>query len=95
MGRKVRKQLNIDDLHEATLKAEAERLSISESEVLRQVLDAWIAEDADARRAAAIARHEEILRHVDERRSKIGPGADYTFRRDDAYEDRMKRYDHE
>lgn len=93
MGRKVRKQINIDEAHETVLKLEAERLGISESEVIRRALDAMVAGEAEARRAEAITKHAELLAALDERRARTGPGSPYDFRREDAYEERLKPYD--
>jgi len=93
MARKVRKQINIDGAQETALKREATRLGVSESEIIRRAIDAWMKEDAEARRARAIAEHDEILDRIEARRAQAGPGKDYVFRREDAYEERMGRYD--
>ncbi len=93
MGRKVRKQLNIDEAQDLALKREAEKLGVSESEVLRRVLDAWTAGGVDRRRAHAVEGLRAIQARLEERRKELGPGEPYTWRRDDAYEDRLERYD--
>jgi hypothetical protein len=96
MGRKVRKQLNIDDKQDLLLKHEAERLGVSESEVVRRALDAWIQQDAGSRRRRAYQRLLDLQVEIEKRWIAAGrPTFDYTFNRQELYDEdpRMKRYD--
>ena len=92
MGRKVRKQLNIDEAQDLALKREAEKLGVSESEVLRRVLDAWTRGGVGLSPAQARDGLRAIQAKLDERRNELGSGESYTWKRDDAYEDRLERY---
>lgn len=96
MGRKVRKQLNIDEAQDLLLKRESERLGVSESEVVRRALDAWAREDAGSRRRRAYQRLLNLQEQIEKRWIAAGrPTFDYTFNRQELYDDdpRMKRYD--
>jgi hypothetical protein len=96
MGRKVRKQLNIDEAQDLLLKREAERLGISESEVVRRALEAWVREDAGSRRRRAYQRLLDLQGVIEKRWIAAGrPVFDYTFNRQGLYDEdpRMKRYD--
>jgi hypothetical protein len=96
MGRKVRKQLNIDEAQDLALKREAELLGVSESEVVRRVLDAWIQQDSGSRRRRAYQRLLDLQDEIEKRWIAAGrPTFDYTFNRQELYDEdpRMKRYD--
>jgi Arc/MetJ-type ribon-helix-helix transcriptional regulator len=87
MGRKVRKQLNIDETQDLLLKREAERLGVSESEVVRRALDAWVREDAGSRRQRAVEGLRALQVKLDARRREHGPGEPYTWNRAELYEE--------
>jgi len=94
MGRKVRKQLNIDEAQDLALKREAERLGVSESEVVRRALEAWTSGALSEQREQPLAKLRAIQAKLDERWKQAGcPRVDYRFNRNDAYEDRLKRYE--
>lgn len=91
MGRKVRKQLNIGEEQDRALKREAERLGVSESEVVRRVLGAWTASGRLAGEEPPIERMRALRRKLDERRAAVGSGKPYEWNRTDAYEDQLER----
>lgn len=58
MGRMVRKQLYIDDEHEAALKARAAELGVTEAEIMRHALDHYL---GDVAREEADAAWERLM----------------------------------
>lgn len=93
MGRKVRKQLNIDEAQDLALKREAERLGVSESEVVRRALEAWTSGAAAEERGQPLAKLRAIQTKLEERRKELGPGKPYKWSRTDAYEDRPRHHE--
>lgn len=94
MGRMVRKQLYIDDEQDAALKAEAERLGVTQAEVVREAISAWLDEARARTRDEAWADLLKTWAEIDAQAAACTePREPYKFRREDAYEDRMKRYD--
>lgn len=69
MGRMVRKQLYIDDEHEAALKARAAERGVTEAEIMREALDRYL---GDIAREEADAAWERIL-EFSRRRAAKGP----------------------
>lgn len=91
MGRKVRKQINIELEHEAILREAAARYGVSESEIIRRALEAWSDEEFRERAEKARAEREELLELIRERHARQGLGETYRFNRMDAYEHRLSR----
>jgi hypothetical protein len=90
----VREQLYIEERHERALKRRAKALGVSEAEVVRQALDALL---ADERGMAALPRHREALRAVLERAARfaatrVGARKAPRYRREELYEERESRW---
>ncbi len=93
MAQMIRKQIYIDAANEEFLKRRASELGVTEAEVVRQAL-------ADAERQANSDTHDEslknLLAYAREHRTLDVPQADWTFNReeiyDDMYEERFARH---
>lgn len=64
MGRMVRKQLYIDDRQDQALAAEAERLGVTQAEIVRRAIDAWLSDASPESRRAAWKRAQKIMREI-------------------------------
>lgn len=64
MARMVRKQLYIDDTQDQALAAEAERLGITQAEIVRRAIDAWLNDTSRESRRAAWKRAQAIMREI-------------------------------
>ena len=86
----VRKQLYITEAQEEALKERARSLSISEAELTRRALDAFLAESSPElpRRRPALDRLLEHTRDLADRHRLL---ADYEFDREELYADRGSR----
>lgn len=82
----VRKQLYIDEGQDAFLRAEAERLGVTQADVVRAAIDVLRSGAQVASRDASWAELRGLWA-----RAATNPGSPYRFRRFDAYEDRGAR----
>ncbi|MCG3140943.1 MAG: hypothetical protein HDKAJFGB_02091 [Anaerolineae bacterium] len=88
----VRKQIYLRKRQDQLLKRQAKLRGISEAEFLRQALDQVLMLHGAPRLPGdpdAFAKFEKFIT----RRRKGIAGAPYRWKRDDAYEERMRRYD--
>ena len=69
MARMVRKQLYLDDAQEASLKQHARERGVTEADLMRQALDAFLASIAREERDAAWER----IKAFSEKRAAMGP----------------------
>ncbi len=83
MGRMVRKQLYIDASQEALLKARASAQGVSESDLMREALDALLSGTTSSR--SADRRWRTLMSFAEERRVTV-PEAPRTWTREDAHE---------
>lgn len=64
MARMVRKQLYIDDTQDQALAAEAERLGVTQAEIVRRAIDAWLSDTLRESRRQAWEEAREIMRGI-------------------------------
>lgn len=69
MARMVRKQLYIEDEQDQALAAEAERLGITQAEIVRRAIDAWLNDTSRESRRQALREALETARQIRE----LGP----------------------
>lgn len=81
----VRKQIYISERQKALLKRLAEQRGVSQAEVVRQAIDHEFA------RAEAWEEAKRFMRSLDERTGEFKEPL--RWRREDAYEERLSRYD--
>ncbi len=90
MTNMVRKQIYIEKRQDALLKRAARKSGVSEAELIRGAIDRQL-----TGRAGQLPKDPEqgwaLLRSAWKTRRKTG-GRAYSFKRDDAYEDRDRRY---
>lgn len=90
MARMIRKQIYIEPEQERALKDEANRLGISEAEVIRRRLDNEGREVVDGPKdAQAWAR---LVKSMEERGTLEVPQRPRSWTRDELYEDRLARF---
>lgn len=90
-ARMVRKQLYISQEQNERLQAAARSEGRTEAEVMRDCLDQVLAEGA----SPGPSRAETWQRHVHFMRARLAlevPHGERTWRREDAYEERLSRY---
>jgi hypothetical protein len=84
----IRKQVYIEPLQDALLKARAKALGVTEAELIRRCIDHMPDSDAEARRRAAL---QELQLMWDERAATKVPQTGRTWARDDIYDGRVGR----
>ena len=86
----IRKQLYITEAQEEALKERARSLGISEAELTRRALDAFLAESSSKppRRRSAL---ERLLEHTRDLAEQHRLPSDYEFDREELYADRGSR----
>lgn len=90
MGQMVRKQVYIEPAQEANLKKQAKKLGITEAEIIRRAIDRQMVLLAPALRdLSAWEREKEFI--AERVVGKPLPGG-RKFKREEAYEERLKRY---
>jgi hypothetical protein len=93
MAQMIRKQIYISQAQENLIKRLASLRRTSEAEVIRQALE----RETTGRLEQAFVPDPDALRRVIQagldRRALGISGEPYQFRRDDAYEERLSRYD--
>ncbi|MDI6900621.1 MAG: ribbon-helix-helix protein, CopG family [Anaerosomatales bacterium] len=90
MARMVRKQLNIEYELDRALAEQAEKLGISQSELVRQALERFLTESDEERRRAHVQRLREMWTDSDDRRGTSG-SADDGWTREEIHERRRRR----
>jgi len=91
MGRMARKQLYIEGAQDVALQREARRLGVTQAEVVRRAIDAWLAHAADDVRERAWQGFAEVAAEAQARYDTSRPPTPWTFSREDAYEGRTGR----
>lgn len=86
----IRKQLYITEAQEEALKSRARSLGISEAELARRALDAFLAESSSASSQRRPALERLLKRTRTLARDHRLP-ADYEFNREELYSDRASR----
>ncbi len=90
MGQMVRKQVYIEPAQEASLKKQAKKLGITEAEIIRRAIDRQMVLLIPALRdLSAWEREKEFI--AERMAGKPLPGG-RKFKREEAYEERLKRY---
>ncbi len=90
MGQMVRKQVYIEPAQEASLKKQAKKLGITEAEIIRRAIDRQMVHLIPALRdLSAWEREKEFI--AERMAGKPLPGG-RKFKREEAYEERLKRY---
>ena len=93
MAQMVRKQIYIRKRQQALLKRLAKARGVSEAEIIRQAIDQQAASPGSPAFVPNPDAWEEVLRVID----SLGPvdpsRQPYRWRRDDAYEERLSRFD--
>ena len=90
MAQMIRKQVYIEPLQNVNLKKQAKKLGITEAEIVRRAIDRQMALLVPGLRDPSAWQREKAF--IDQRiAGKPLPGG-RKFRREEAYEDRLKRY---
>ncbi len=90
MAQMIRKQIYIEPLQDVNLKKQAKTLGITEAEVIRRALDSQMSLLVPGPRDLSAWEREKAF--IAQRMAgKPLPGG-RKFRREEAYEDRLKRY---
>lgn len=90
MGQMVRKQVYIEPAQEVSLKKQAKKLGITEAEIIRRAIDRQMVQLVPALRdLSAWEREKEFI--AERMAGKPLPGG-RKFKREEAYEERLKRY---
>jgi hypothetical protein len=90
MGQMVRKQVYIEPAQEASLKKQAKKLGITEAEIIRRAIDRQMVHLVPTLRdLSAWEREKEFI--AERMAGKPLPGG-RKFKREEAYEERLKRY---
>ena len=96
MSHMVRKQIYIEPLQEALLKRIAQKLEVSEAELIRQGIDRVLGRvQSGFLRPDPKAWEEAHQFMLDLHRRGPLAGAKRTWTRDDLYQDRLSRYEHD
>ena len=95
MSDMVRKQLYIRRRQNEMLKRVSEARGVSEAEIVREAIDREIAGAAKRPLTHDPSAWDEILRFLESRKATEAPGRPYQWRRQDAYEGRLSRFDDE
>ncbi len=94
MQQMVRKQIYIEQRQEAQLKRLARQSGLSEAEIIRRALDRELSAGAISRLPRDPDAWKEALAFMQSRRQLVTPGEEpYHWRREDAYEERLSRFD--
>jgi hypothetical protein len=90
MAQMIRKQIYIEPLQDVNLKKQAKTLGITEAEVIRRAIDSQMSLLVPGLRDLSAWEREKAF--IAQRMAgKTLPGG-RKFRREEAYEDRLKRY---
>ncbi len=93
MERMVRKQIYISRQQDARLKRLAKRRGVSEAEVIRQALEIQIGGLSASKISRNPEAFEKAYQFMLARRQLAPAGAAYRWSREDAYAERLSRYD--
>lgn len=89
----VRKQIYIQKRQQILLKRLSEARGVSEAEIIRQAIDREASRATTQPTTRDRAAWEEVLHFVEARKTQGAAGEPYRWRREDAYEERLKRFD--
>lgn len=89
MARMVRKQIYVRPEQDAVLKQKAEKLGISEAELIREYIDEGTQRPTASEKKKA---WEEELAFIKERAKMRVPQTGRDWTRDELYEERLERY---
>jgi CO/xanthine dehydrogenase Mo-binding subunit len=90
MGQMIRKQVYIEPIHEANLKKQAKMLGITEAEVIRRAIDRSMALLAPG--VLDLSAWEREKAFIAKRMAGKPLAVGRKFSREEAYEERLKRY---
>jgi hypothetical protein len=93
MAEMIRKQIYIHRRHQVMLKRLAKARSVSEAEVVRQAIEREAASTPLPQFMLGHTAWKEIMKTVEERKALGQEGKPYRWNREDAYEERLSRYD--
>lgn len=92
MARMVRKQFYIDAEEELFLVREAERLDVTQAEVVRRAIRALRDRPVADPRERAIEEFRALNRKIREENAALPPQPPYRFNREELYEERLARF---
>lgn len=95
MSDMIRKQIYIRKQQNEMLKRVSEARGVSEAEIVREAIDREISGAAKRPLAHDRSAWGEILRFLDSRKANDTLAEPYHWRREDAYEGRLSRFDDE
>ena len=90
MPRMIRKQVYIESRQETTLKKQARALGITEAEVIRRAIDRQMTSVRLGARDPKAWEQEKAF--ITKRMTEGSASGSRQWKRDDAYEERLKRY---
>ena len=93
MSQMMRKQIYIQKRQQILLKRLAKARGVSEAEIIRQAIDRETSGGSVQSVSRDPAALDEIVRFALARRKRGAAGEPYRWRREDAYEERLSRYD--
>ena len=93
MAQMIRKQVYIRKQQEARLKRLAKARGVSEAELIRQALDRELGGGSTRPLPRDETALDEIIHFALSRRRRGSIGMPYKWSRDDAYEERLSRFD--
>jgi hypothetical protein len=95
MSDMVRKQIYIRKQQDEMLKRISEARGVSEAQIVREAIDREIAGIGKRPLTNDRSAWDEILRFLESRKDIKASGEPYKWRREDAYEERLDRFDHQ
>ena len=96
MEQMVRKQIYIERRQEARLKRLAKKRGVSEAEIIRRALDHELSTIGSARLQSDRNAWKQAVNFMQARRRLVSAGDEpYRWRREDAYDERLSKYDRE
>lgn len=94
MTHMVRKQIQISRRQQALLKRLAGARGVSEAEVVRQAIDREVGDAQPEQVISEQGAMERLIQAALQRRELGVTGEPYQWQRADAYDERMRRFDH-
>ncbi|MEJ2265551.1 MAG: hypothetical protein P8X95_19080 [Anaerolineales bacterium] len=95
MSDMVRKQIYIRKQQDEMLKRISEARGVSEAQIVREAIDREIVGIGKRPLTHDRSAWDEILRFLESRKDIQIPGEPYKWRREDAYQERQGRFDHQ
>ncbi len=93
MAQMIRKQVYIQKRQQLLLRRLARARGVSEAEIIRQAIDQQVSGRTSHPGSRDPTALEAIIQFALERRKHGSTGQPYKWKREDAYEERLSRYD--